>query len=139
MALRTSTMSMPFSDQSLEPQPERYNLLRKLAILLLLVISSSLWLYILFHEKRLPYATMVQEFVAGISIAIVAGLGAQLILSQRDGFVRFVAAMTADVAGIYLLGFVSDGKYGIYPRRRRPGGDRPDHNHAGCRYFRKHG
>src|SRR5512142_428250 len=34
-------------------------------------------------------------------------------LSQRHGFLRFVVAMAADVAGIYLLGFISRGKYGI--------------------------
>src|SRR6266498_38841 len=113
MALRSSTMSMPFSDQTLELQPERYHLIRKLAIVLLLVIASSLWLYILFREKRLPYPTTMQEIAAGIVIAIVAGLSAQLVLSQRDGFVRFITAMTADVIVIYLLGFVSHGKYGI--------------------------
>jgi len=113
MALRSSTMSMPFSDQTLEPQPERYNLIRKLVIVLLLVISTSLWLYILFREKRLSYPTSIQEIAAGIVIAIVAGLGAQLMLSQRDGFLRFVVAMAGDVAGIYLLGLVSHGRYGI--------------------------
>ncbi|MGE5643718.1 MAG: hypothetical protein ACM3Y8_11970 [Byssovorax cruenta] len=55
----------------------------------------------------------MQELAAGVSVAIVAGLGAQLVLSKRDGFFRFVVAMAADVAGIYLLGFVSHGKYGI--------------------------
>ncbi len=113
MALRSSTMSMPFSDQTFEIQPERYHLIRKLAILLLMVISTSLWLYILFREKRLAYAVAVQELAAGAVIALVAGLGAQLILSQRDGFFRFVAAMAGDVVGIYLLGFVSHGRYGI--------------------------
>jgi hypothetical protein len=113
MALRSSTMSMPFSDQTLEPQPEQYNLPRKLVIVLLLVTASALWLYILFHEKRVPYPTATQEISAGIIVAIVAGLGAQLILSKRDGIFRFVVAMAADVAGIYLLGFVSNGKYGI--------------------------
>lgn len=113
MALRSSTMSMPFSDRSMEPRPEQYNLLRKLVIVLLLVVSSSLWLFILFREKRLAYSTFTQELTAGIVIAIVAGLGAQLILSKRDGLFRFVAAMAGDVAGIYILGFVSRGKYGI--------------------------
>ncbi len=113
MALRTSTMNMPYSDQSAEPEQERYNLPRKLVILLLLVAASSLWLYILFHEGRIVYGKTVQEIAAGVVIAIVAGLGAQLILSQRDGLFRFVAAMAADVAGIYLLGLISDGKYGI--------------------------
>ena len=113
MALRTSIMSMPFSNQPLDAQSERYNLARKLAIVLLLVISSALWLYILFREKRLSYPTTVQELASGAVIAIVAGLSAQLILSQRGGFLRFVVAMTADVVGIYLLGFISDGKYGI--------------------------
>lgn len=113
MALRSSTMSMPYSDSNLEPQPERYNLVRKLAIVLLLVIATALWLYILFREKRLSYPTAVQEIAAGAVVAIVAGLGAQLMLSKRDGFMRFVVSMTADVAGIYLLGFISHGKYGI--------------------------
>lgn len=113
MALRSSTMSMPYSDPSLEAQPEQYNLVRKLAIVLLLVAASSLWLYILFRERYLSYPTSVQEISAGVVIAIVAGLGAQLMMSQRDGAMRFVVAMAADVAGVYLLGFVSDGKYGI--------------------------
>lgn len=113
MSLRTSTMSMPYSDQPLETQPEQYHLIRKLAIVLLLVAASSLWLYILFREKHLSYPTPVQEIAAGFVIAIVAGLGTQLMLSQRDGSMRFVVAMTGDVAGVYLLGFVSNGKYGI--------------------------
>ena len=113
MALRTSIMSMPFSNQSLETQPEQYNLLRKLAILRLLVTSSALWVYILFHEKKLSYPTAVQEIAAGVVIAIVASVSAQLILSQRDIIFRVVAGMASDVAGVYLLGFISDGKYGI--------------------------
>lgn len=114
MALRTSTISMPFSsDPSQEQLPEQYNLLRKLAIVLLLVGASSLWLFILFREKRLAYPTVVQELTAGVVIAIIAGLGAQLMLSKRHGFFRFVVAMTSDVAGVYLLGFISGGKYGI--------------------------
>jgi ribosomal protein L37AE/L43A len=106
-------MNMPLSDSTLEPQPEQYNLLRKLTIVLLLVIASSLWLYILFREKRIPYPTPVQEIMAGIVVAIVAGLGTQLVLSQRDGVIRFVVSMAADVTGIYLLGLISHGKYGI--------------------------
>ena len=86
MALRSSTMSMSFSDQTVEPQPEQYHLPRKLAIVLLLVIASSLWLYILYREKRLSYPTPVQEIAAGVIVAIVASLGAQLVLSKRDGF-----------------------------------------------------
>jgi ribosomal protein L37AE/L43A len=106
-------MNMPYSDQPLGPEQERYNLPRKLVILLLLVAASSLWLYILFAERRIGYGRTIQEIAAGVVIGIVAGLGAQLILSQRDGLFRFVAAMAADVAGIYLLGLISDGRYGI--------------------------
>jgi hypothetical protein len=106
-------MNMPYSEQSLEREQERYNLPRKLVILLLLVAASSLWLYILFYERRIGYGREVQEISAGVVIALVAGLGSQLILSQRDGLFRFVAAMAADVAGVYLLGFISDGRYGI--------------------------
>ena len=113
MSLRTSIMSMPYSDQPLGAQSEQYHLIRKLAIVLLLVEASSLWLYILFREKHLVFPTPLQEIAAGVVIAIVAGLGTQLMLSQRDGFVRFVVSMTGDVAGVYLLGFVSNGKYGI--------------------------
>ena len=113
MALRTSTIHMPLSDPTLESQSEQYDLPRKLAIVLLLVIAASLWLYILFREHRLQYPTPVQEITAGAVVALVAGLGAQLMLSQRDGIFRFVVSMAADVAGIYVLGFISHGKYGI--------------------------
>ena len=113
MALRASTINMTYSDQRYGLEQERYNLPRKLLILLLLVMSCSLWLYILFRERKIDYGTGVEELAAGVVIAIVAGVGAQLILSQRDGIFRFVSAMAADVAGIYLLGFISSGKYGI--------------------------
>jgi ribosomal protein L37AE/L43A len=113
MALRTSSMNMPYSDPTLELEQERYNLPRKLVILLLLVVAASLWLYVLFHERRIGYGKNYQEIASGIILAIVAGLGAQLILSQRDSVFRFVAAMAADVAGVYLLGLISDGNYGI--------------------------
>ena len=114
MALRSSTMSMPFSSESsTEQTPERYNLLSKLAILCLMVIASSFWLLILFREKKLFPTTATQEIAAGIILGLVAGLGVQLVMSKRGLFFRFVVAMTADVAGVYLLGFISDGKYGI--------------------------
>lgn len=114
MSLRTTAMNMPFSDPIHEEQgPEQYHLLRKLAILLLLVGSAALWLFILFDEERLSFGTTVEEIGTGVGLALVAGLGAQLVLSKRNGFFRFVAAMTGNVAGIYLLGFLSAGKYGI--------------------------
>lgn len=113
MSLRSSTMSMPYSDQPFESRPEQYNLVRKLTIVLLLVASSALWLYILFRERILAYPTTIQELAAGAVIAMVAGLGAQLMLSKRDAYIRFVVSMAADVAGVYLLGFVSNGRYGI--------------------------
>jgi hypothetical protein len=114
MALRSSTMNMPFSsDPSQEQLPEQYNLLSKLVILWLLVIASSFWLFILFRERVLTYPTATQEIAAGIILGVIAGVGAQLVLSKRDAFFRFVAAMTAHVAGVYVLGFISSGKYGI--------------------------
>jgi hypothetical protein len=114
MALRSSTMNMPFSsDPSQEQTPEQYNILSKLVILCLMVIASSFWLLILFREKKLFSGTVTQEIAAGLILGFIAGLGAQLVMSKRDFFFRFVAAMTADVAGVYLLGFISGGKYGI--------------------------
>jgi hypothetical protein len=114
MALRSSTMNMPFSsDPSQEQNPEQYNILSKLVILCLMVIASSFWLLILFREKKLFSGTVTQEIAAGLILGFIAGLGAQLVMSKRDFFFRFVAAMTADVAGVYLLGFISGGKYGI--------------------------
>jgi hypothetical protein len=114
MALRSSAISMPFSsDPSQEQVPEQYNLLSKLVILWLLVIASAFWLLILFREKKLFSTTTAQEIGAGIILAVIAGFGAQLVMSKRDIFFRFVAAMTADVAAVYLLGFISGGKYGI--------------------------
>ncbi|MFT3892661.1 MAG: hypothetical protein QM730_13605 [Anaerolineales bacterium] len=114
MALRSSTMNMPVSsDPSQEQTPDQYNILSKLVILCLMVIASSFWLLILFREKKLFSGTVGQEIAAGLILGFIAGLGAQLVMSKRDFFFRFVAAMTADVAGVYLLGFISGGRYGI--------------------------
>lgn len=112
MALRSAAMSMPYSDQPSAP-PQQYHLFRGLVILLLLVSASSLWIFIMLQEENLSYDISIQRVVAGLSMAIVAGLGSQLVFSQRTAFFRYIAAMTAHVAGVYLLGFVSQGKYGI--------------------------
>ncbi len=112
MALRSAAMSMSYSDPPSAP-PQQYHLFRQLVILLLLVSASSLWIFILFQEGRLPYDLSIQKVIAGITMAIVAGLGSQLIFSQRIAFFRYITAMTAHAAGVYLLGFISQGKYGI--------------------------
>ena len=105
-------MNMPYSDQPSVP-PQQYPVFRQLVILLLLVSAFALWIFILFRERRLLYDLSIQRVIAGISMAIVAGLGSQLVMSQRTAFFRYIAAMTAHVAGVYLLGFISQGKYGI--------------------------
>ena len=105
-------MSMPYSDQASAP-PQQYPVFRQLVILLLLVSAFALWIFILFREGRLSYAISIQRVITGISMAIVAGLSSQLVFSQHTAFFRYIAAMAADVAGIYLLGFVSQGKYGV--------------------------
>lgn len=110
MTTRTGTMSPFYSDEHLEPS----HLLRKVILLFLLVAAFALGLTTLFREKH-DYPILYQKAYADISMALVAGFGSRFIIRNQPNFVRGLAAVAAYITGLYLLGYMSDWKYGIGP------------------------
>ncbi|MEW5938774.1 MAG: hypothetical protein AB1750_03870 [Chloroflexota bacterium] len=96
------------------PNVERSHLLRKLALLFLLMTALSLGLAVLFREKP-EYPEWLQSSFAAVTLAVVAGFGSRWVLKRRSGFVRFVGAAATYLFGLFLLGLASDWKYGIGP------------------------
>ncbi len=103
-------MSLPSSSLP----TERSHLFRKLVLLFLLVAASALGLLILFRAKP-DYPQWFQDWFAVVTLAVVAGFGSRWVLNRRSGFVRFLVATATYIAGLFLLGLVSDWKYGIGP------------------------
>jgi hypothetical protein len=110
MASQTGTMSPFYSDEHLEPS----HLLRKVILLFLLVIALALGLDILFREKP-GYSLMLQKLFSDLCMAVMAGFGSRFIIRNQPGFVRGVSAMASYIVGLFILGYVSNWKYGIGP------------------------
>ncbi len=101
----------------------RSHLFRKLVLLFLLVLASSFGLLILFRARP-GYPVWLQNWFAVFALAVVAGFGARWVLNRRNGFIRFIVAMATYIVGLYLLGLVSEWKYGIGPLEiRQPQAD----------------
>lgn len=99
MSDRTSTNSHLFS---------------KLVFLFLMDAAIAVGLLYLFRFR--PYLPgWFQNWYAVVSLAVIAGFGARWVLKRHNWFVRFLAAMSAFIGGVFLLGFLSNWKYGIGP------------------------
>lgn len=92
--------------------PERWHLGRKLTLLFLLVIALALGLVILFRQ-RTGFPLLVFDLFADVSMGLVAGLAARLVLRQRNWFVRSLASAALAEIGLLVLGYCTDGKIGI--------------------------
>lgn len=89
-------------------------LILKLLVLLALVGASAFGLTSLLREKsNLPVP--MENWFAVMMMALVSGFGSRWILKRRSGFIRFIAAMSAYLVGLFLLGLFSEWKYGIGP------------------------
>lgn len=110
MAVRAVAMSSDYSSQP----PERSHLFRKVVLVSLLAAALALGLAILFREKP-SYPVWFQSGFAAASLGLVTGFGARFTLSRRNWFIRLLAAMTAFLIGLYVLGFATNWKYGIGP------------------------
>jgi hypothetical protein len=110
MVTRTAPMSPVLHSRT----TDRSHLFQKLVLLFLLVIASAFGLLILFRARP-GYPEWLQNWFAVTVLAIMAGFGARWVLNRRSGFIRFIAAMSTYIAGLYLLGLVSEWKYGIGP------------------------
>lgn len=110
MLAQTATMSQTNSSRT----ATRSFFFPKLLLLFLLVMTSAFGLTQLFRAKS-DYPLWLQNWFAVITLAVVAGFGSRWVLNRRSGFIRFIVAMATYLGGLFLLGFLSEWKYGIGP------------------------
>ncbi len=92
----------------------RSDLFAKLLLLFLPVTVSAFGLTQLFRAKP-DYPAWLQNWFAVATLAVVAGFGSRWVLNRRSSFIRFIVAMATYLSGLFLLGFLSEWKYGIGP------------------------
>ena len=92
----------------------RSTLFVKLLLLFLLVTVSAFGLIQFFRVKS-DYPVWLQNWFAVATLAVVAGFGSRWVLNRRNSFIRFIVAMATYLSGLFLLGFLSEWKYGIGP------------------------
>jgi len=110
---RMAARTMGFDSDS---TPERWHLGRKLTLLFLLIIALDLGLVILFRQ-RTALPLLVFDLFADISIGLVVGLAARLVLRQRNWFIGGLASAALVVIGLLVLGYFTDGRIGmVLPR-----------------------
>lgn len=88
------------------------HLFRKLLLLFLLTAAYALSLVLLFFDQPW-FPLMLFNIFADCTLAVVAGFGVRLLLSQRGWFIRAIAAAVMPVAGLAILGYFSEWKIGI--------------------------
>ena len=109
MAIRVATMS-PMDTSSPAGKPQ--HLPRKLVLLLLLTSAYALGLVLLFR-KQPDFPLILFSYFADCTLAVVAGLGARLVLSKRNWFIRSTAAIVIVTAGQIILGYFTQWKIGL--------------------------
>ena len=110
MLAQTATMSQTHSSRI----AMRSTLFVKLLLLFLLVTVSAFGLIQFFRVKS-DYPVWLQNWFAVATLAVVAGFGSRWVLNRRSSFIRFIVAMATYLSGLFLLGFLSEWKYGIGP------------------------
>jgi len=109
MALRAAAMN-----PADVPAPIRRprHLLRKLVLLSLLTAAYALGLVLLF-TRATWFPLPLFSFFADTTLAVVAGFGTRLLLSQRNWVIRFITATVMSVGGLAILGYFSEWEVGV--------------------------
>ncbi|MBI3340500.1 MAG: hypothetical protein HY022_10265 [Chloroflexi bacterium] len=111
MALRiANAMSVYNSDRT----PQRWHLLRKLFLLLLLMVALALGLVIVFRQKsNIPF--LLFSISADASLGLAAGFGSRIVLRDRNWMIRGIASAAMSVIGLAVLGYFTEWRAGIGP------------------------
>jgi hypothetical protein len=116
MAMRVAAMSPLHAVEPPQVVRESDSLLRKLILLLLLISAAALWIVIWFRQDP-DFPLLLSTFFADASLGLVAGFGSRIFLRKRDAFVRYAMAITVMVAGMYLIGALTQWVLGVGPIR----------------------
>ena len=111
---RMAARTMGFDSDS---TPERWHLGRKLTLLFLLIIALALGLVILLRQTP-AFPLLVFDLFADISIGLVVGLAARLVLRERNWFIRGLASAALVVIGLLVSGYFTDGRIGKSEREK---------------------
>jgi hypothetical protein len=103
-------MSLYNSDED----PERWHLVRRVILLLLLGVALSLGLVILFRQKG-STPLLLFNVLADASLGLLIGLGSRFVLRHRNGFIQGLASAAMVVIALGVLGYFTDWKSGIGP------------------------
>jgi ribosomal protein L37AE/L43A len=88
---------------------------------LLSLVEAAVAVGLIYLYRARPYLPgWFQNWYAVVSLAVIAGFGARWMLKRHNWFVRFLAMMSAFIGGVFLLGFLSNWKYGIGPLKIWP-------------------
>ncbi len=88
--------------------------MRKLILLVLLVVALALGLVIAFRQKN-NFPLLLFNVLADVSLGLIAGIGARLVLRHRNGFIQALVASATVIIGLYVLGTFTDWKSGLGP------------------------
>lgn len=111
MAMRTAAMSPSYG---ITTAKEPTHLMRKFVLLALLVVAAALGIALWFRDgNNLPI--LLSTFFADASLGMIAGFGTRIVLRKRHWFIQSVAAMLLAVAGMTVLGVVTEAIYGVGP------------------------
>ena len=103
------------SNSSTPPSPAlQSELPRKLALLFLLSISTTIGIYF-FFRTRPETNLLLRNFFADILLGLVAGFAVRILLKKRNWFIRVIAGTAALITGLLLLGMMTRWQTGIGP------------------------
>ena len=104
-------MSDPSITSSL---PLRSELPRKIALLFLLIIDTAIGIFFLFR-LRPDVHQLIRLTFADLSLGVVAGFSARIILKKRNWFIRFISATAGLIVGLLTLGVLTRFQLGFGP------------------------
>lgn len=114
MAMRVATMGPMTPVDNSTSVRQQDHLFRKLILLLLLITAAVLWTVLLF-KKATNFPPLLSTFFVDASLGLIAGFGTRFFLSRRDGFVRFLVAISITLLGMIMIGSLTNSVLGIGP------------------------
>ena len=114
MAMRMATMGQMAPVDTFTSVRQQDSLFRKLVLLLLLITAAVLWTVLLF-KKDADFPLLLSTFFVDASLGLIAGFGTRLLLRSRDGFVRFIVAISVTFIGMIMIGSLTNSVLGIGP------------------------
>jgi hypothetical protein len=114
MAMRAATMGPMTPVETSTSLRQQDSLFRQLVLLLLLITAAVLWTVLLFKKDN-SFPLLLSTFFVDASLGLIAGFGTRYFLRRRDGFVRFLMAISVAVIGMIMIGSLTNWVLGIGP------------------------